>query len=311
MSARVDEWHRSEPRAVRPFFSAKAAEEAVYGSTIQLSEGAEPSGETLFNLDEFELRKLAITVKPILADAKGWLPDGYTAKDFNLVVVARNSLIKRSIVLANDLASSFHGKAVELLPEQTEEMGGGRNLRLTVALCLNSDKPPKTGSPFVVGHWLSSKTFTIREKSLATYFDVRSRTDKEWEEAGYPAKTFYSVEYSTGISDEPADESSTGIAVVYIHVDAYNRMAGGERIGDVLQPILTVEILAQILEQSRDDWIQLSEITKGSPLETFTKELKGTDLATLDGLKSTIEKPYLLRAILQSKWNVLSAVTSG
>jgi len=311
LSARVDEWHRSEPRAVRPFFSAKGAEEAILGSTIQLFEGAQPSGDVVFDLDEFELRKLSISVRPTLAEANQWLPDGYTTQDFSVIVVARNPLLKRSIVLASDLASSFHDKTVKLSPEQLEDMGGGRNLRLTVALCLNSDKTQKTGSPFVVGHWLSSKTFTIREKSLATYFDVRSRTDEEWIKSGYPAKTFYSVEYSSGICDEPADESSTGIAVVYIHIDAYNRMTGGERLGDVLQPILTAEILAQILEQSKSEWMALSEITKGSPLETFTKQLKGTDLATLEGLKSMVEKPYMLRAILQSEWKVLSAVISG
>jgi len=92
VSTHPSEWHRSEPRAVRPFFAATAAEEAVHGSTIHLFEGSPLSNETTFDLDEFDLRRLSITINPVLADPKGWLPDGYKGAVWNVVGIRAASL---------------------------------------------------------------------------------------------------------------------------------------------------------------------------------------------------------------------------
>lgn len=310
MSSSMGEWRRSEPRAVRPFFGTRTAEEAVASSTIQLFEGEAASTETTFDVDELDLSRLDIVITPQLEKLEDWLPEGYKAKDFSLAVIARNSLLKRTKILLNSPASVFFAHPVKPSSEYLEYLGGGRNLNLTVALCLTSDKPQKSGVPFLVGHWLASKTFLIREKSSNSLFDVRTRTDEEWVAAGYPAKTLYSVEYTAGIADEPEGDNPVSVAVVHFHVDAFNKMAG-QKLGDALQPMVAADILAQIIEQSFPEWKDVTNPEKRSPLANLLKKFNDTPMSTIEGLKSKINSPAKMRAVIQDRFAALHGITGG
>jgi len=301
-------WHRSEPKTIRPFFAVRSVEEATHHATIQISENSTAVGDEVIDVDEIDLRQLRISVSPNIVTSDGWLPAGFSKSDLELTVFCRSPFLKNSIVVGVHSLEEPLPDEIAISEEVLQKLGGGRDLRTTVALVLGVDKEPSAGMPFSMGHWLSSKTFHLRERKLQTMFDVKTRTSEEWVEANYPAKTLYSVVYIGGI-DSAGDESGP-IADVHVHIDAYNRMAG-EKVGEVLEPMLSVEMIAQVLEQSISDWRDYEEAPPGSPLLNLTKKITNADKPSLPELKKIVKNQSLLRAVLQDKIGVLSYVTSG
>lgn len=298
-------WHRAEPREVRPFFETAKAENALDDSGIRLFANSDTSLDTSFDLDEIEFQKLEPIVYPVLVEPAAWMPDGFTVDDLELVLIAKNSFLKRSEIVGRyplgDVIPADQAIGADLL----SNLGGGRNVQFTLALCLSSDRPPTPGSPFVPGHWLARKTFFLRSRTLPELFDLQTRTDEAWKAAGYPAKTFFAVDYAGGIAGEMEDGSS--VATVYIHVDAHNKMVN-QPIGEALQPILASEIILSIVTASRPEWKDLDAYVPSSPLETLAKQLNSGEPMALDALKKLAGDQSRLRAILQDRLSVVRGI---
>ncbi|MCA0910074.1 hypothetical protein [Qipengyuania gaetbuli] len=302
------QWHRSEPKTLRPFFAVRSVEETTHHAAIKIAENAASVEDEVIDVDEIDLRQLQISIKPNIVASDEWLPAGFAADDLELAIFCRSPFLKNSIIVGTYSLEQPMPEEVSVSDEILQKLGGGRELRITVALVLVADKERQAGMPFSMGHWLSSKTFHLRERKLQTMFDVKTRTSEEWVEANYPPKTLYSVVYIGGI-DAAGDENGP-IADVHIHLDAYNRMAG-EKIGETLEPMLSVEMIAQVLEQSLADWRDYDEAPPGSPLLNLTKKITNADKPSLAELKKIVTNQSLLRAVLQDKIGVLSYVTSG
>jgi hypothetical protein len=301
-------WRRSEPKTLRPFFAAQTVEEATRHATIKIAKGANAVEDEVIDVDEIDLRQLEIMIRPNMITGDKWLPGGFAKHELELVLFGRSSFLKNSIVIGSYSLNGPMPEEIVVPADVLHRLGGGRELRLTLALVLAVDKEPQAGLPFMMGHWLSSKTFHLRERKLQTMFEVKTRTSEEWVEASYPAKTLYSVVYIGGI-DSTGDESGP-IAAVHIHVDAYNRMAG-EKVGEILEPMLSVEMIAQVLEQSLPDWQDYDEAPAGSPLLNLTKKIINSENPSLVELRKIVKNQSLLRAILQDKINALNHITSG
>jgi hypothetical protein len=299
------QWHREEPREVRPFFSTIDAEQSIRQTTIQLFSSSEPLSDTSFELDEIDFKKLAPIVHPIVSPTSTWMPAGLLASDLELVLIARHGFLKRSEILTSCLLADEVPSSWAISEATLSRLGGGRNLELTVAVCLRNDRTPTPGSPFVPGHWLAKKTFLLRSRTMPTLFDLRVRSDAEWTAAGYPPKTFYAVEYLGGI-DTDLDEGAS-VATVYVHTDAHQKMVSGAS-GEFLQPVLGAEIISAILLESFKDWRQLESVDTASPLATLLKQLGKENPLTLQSLKTLVQRPPLLKATLQDRLSVLSAL---
>jgi hypothetical protein len=298
-------WHREEPREVRPFFNAINAEEALNGCGIRLFDGTDMRTETSFDLDEIDFKKLAPAIQLVLPDVKLWLPEGLTKDDLELVLVARHSFLKRSELVHSISVAEVIPNEWSVGPEILVRMGGGRNLELTLALTLRTDRQPSPGAPFIAGHWVARKAFLLRSRTMPTLFDLRTRKDEEWISKGYPAKTFYAVEYIGGI-DAELDEAAS-VATVWIHVDAHNKMVSSS-LGEAMQPALAAEIISSILLESFNDWKDSDSVDAASPLATLLKQLGKEKPLSLGGLKAMIANPPLLKATLQDRLSVVAAL---
>jgi len=298
-------WHREEPREVRPFFEAIDAEEALDGCGIRLFDGTDPRMETSFDLDEIDFKKLAPALQIALPDPKLWLPKGLTTDDLEVVLVARHAFLKRSeLVQSASLDGTVPGEWT-VGPEILSRMGGGRNLELTLALTLRTDREPAPGAPFVAGHWLARKSFLLRSRTMPTLFDLRTRKDEDWIAKGYPAKTFYAVEYIGGIDTE-LDEGAS-VATVWIHIDAHNKMVSSS-LGEAIQPVLAAEIISSILVESFREWKDVDAVESASPLSTFLRQLGKEKPLSLGGLKALVANPPLLKATLHDRLSVVAAL---
>jgi len=141
---------------------------------------------------------------------------------------------------------------------------------------------------------------------MPTLFDVRTRTDEEWKARGFPPKTFYAVDYSGGINDEPNEGGA--IATVWIHQDAHNKMASSA-LGQTLQPLLAAEIISYVLAESVQELEGVTDVEANSPLATILKQL-GTEKKPLrlESLKALVKEPPKLKAALQDQLSVVSAL---
>ena len=298
-------WHREEPREVRPFFHAIDAEESLDACGIRLFDGTDVRTETSYDLDEIDFKKLSPAVQIVLPDPQQWLPEGLAKDDLELVLVARHSFLKRSELVESVSLTEAIPDEWNVGPEILARMGGGRNLELTLALTLRTDREPSPGAPFVAGHWLARKSFLLRSRTMPTLFDLRTRKDEEWVAKGYPAKTFYAVEYIGGIDTE-LDEGAS-VATVWIHVDAHNRMVSST-LGEALQPALAAEIISSILLESFKEWKDAEAVEAASPLATLLKQLGKEKPLSLGGLKALVSNPPLLKATLQDRLSVVAAL---
>ncbi|KQS76373.1 hypothetical protein [Rhizobium sp. Leaf383] len=299
-----DKWHRTEPREVRPFFESLTAQSALDACGISLYADGEVSTETVIELDDIDFNKLSIAVSPTLPVAESWMGNTLRREDLELIVLLRHGFLKRSQIFRRIGLIGTLPSTIEIDTEALAPVGGGRNTQITVAICLVSDRPTRPGVPFLAGHWLARKTFTIRSRSTPNLFDLRTRTDKDWLAAGFPAKTYYSVDYQGGIDSDL--EEGASVATVWIHSDAHAKLTTGT-LGEAMQPLLASDIIAIILAESLPEWKDQLEAAPDSALSNLLDKLGGEAPMPLSELKALVSKPSSLRAFLQDRLSVLSA----
>jgi hypothetical protein len=301
---KAENWHRAEPREVRPFFESIAAEQSLDRCGLRIYDDGEVTFDTSYELDEIDFQRMSLAVSIDVADLKTWIgslnPDG-----LDLVLIARHGFLKRSRVLHKiNLAEELPGQW-EIDSNVLAELGGGRNTNITLAICLAEDRPQKPGSPFISGHWLAKKTFVLRSRTMPTLFDLRIRSDEDWGAAGYPRKTYYAVDYLGGIDTELEDGAS--VATVWVHADAHAKLTTSS-LGETIQPMLACEIIFSIVLESLHEWKDQTEAAPDTPLANLLVKLGGDSPMPLGELKSLAGKPSHLRAMLQDRLSVLSVL---
>jgi hypothetical protein len=300
------DWQRTEPREIRPFFAIGKAEAALESSGIRLTDDGDISQETTFDVGEDDYRSLAPVLLPSVANPQLWLPDQLSPKDVSLVLIVRQPLLKRTEVVARYRLDEVIPDELEIAEDVLVRFGGGRNLQITLALVLDSDRPPLPGVPFVVGQWFARKVFNFRSTNNPALFDIRTRTSADWVEYGYPESTFYAVEYQGGIQVQQ-DEGGVSIATVFVHADRYEALVD-TKLGDALQPLWASEIISQILVESLSEWENSGEAAEGSPLANLLKKIDKSGRMTLPDLAKLARSPAKLKAQLQSQLSVLAAL---
>lgn len=301
---KVETWHRTEPREVRPFFESIGAERSLDYCGLRIYEDGDVTLETSYELDEIDFQRMSLAVSVKIADFKAWIGK-LNPSELDLVLIARHGFLKRSRVLERiNLSQEIPGRW-EISSKVLSQLGGGRNTNITIAICLAEDRPEKPGSPFIPGHWLARKTFILRSRTMPTLFDLRIRNDEDWVAAGYPRKTYYAVDYLGGIDTEL--EEGASVATVWVHADAHARLTTGV-LGEAMQPILASDIIFSIVLESVHEWKEQAEPAPDTPLANLLAKLGGDQPMPLGELKSLASKPSLLRATLQDRLSVLSAL---
>jgi hypothetical protein len=75
------------------------AKDAVADSKIRLFDDREPTTDMQFDIEEPELQRLHPLVYPSLVPPARWMPDGYEASEFGLVILATNAFLRQSAVV--------------------------------------------------------------------------------------------------------------------------------------------------------------------------------------------------------------------
>lgn len=294
-------YHKSASKDVRPFFEVATLEEAVDGAQIRLFENQSFTDTTSFIVEEQEVLRLALAVKPNLSEATlagGSISRGKLA----LAVTVVNPFLKKTVLVHKASLAKPVPDEVTIGAEVLERLGGGSNISVEVALCLAAALTKEAGKPFMQGHWLSKKTFDLRPPKPAEDFGVDPMDDAGWKAMGYPPKTLYHVEYF-GYVNETANKDRP-IAKVYVHSDVYKKLAADTlpKLSRPMMAFLAAEIPCQILAASFDDWKDAETVEPRSPLSAFLKRIDKVQPCTLQQLKQLVSQPGMpkLRAILHT-----------
>lgn len=261
-------YHKSATKDIRPFFAAATLEEAVDGAKIRLFEDQPFTDASTFSIEEQEVQRLAIVVKPNISEATlagGAIPRNKLA----LAITAVNPFLKKTVLVQKVSLAKEAPDEVVIDAEVLERLGGGANMTIEVVLCLASALTKQVGKPFMEGHWLSKKSFSLRPPKPAEDFGVDEMGDDGWKAMGFPAKTLYYVEYYGGVN-EPANKDRS-IAKVYVHSDVYKKLAADNlpKMSRPLMAFLAAEIPCQILASSYSDWKDSDDVESIARLRLF------------------------------------------
>lgn len=294
-------WRKSATKDVRPFFGAATLETALDIAEIRLYENALFSGETAFQIEPHDVERLCIAVRHNLSSEA--LSSGSMRKsDLLLSITALQPFLKKTCVVAALPLSAKVPDEVAIGDEVLSKLGGGSNIKVEVALCLAKRLPKKAGKPFLSGHWLSKKTFALREPKVAEDFEIEPMDDEAWKQIGWPAKTLYSVDYLGGFNEPAAKDRQ--LAKVRVHADIHKKLTveSNQRLAKPIMASLAAEITCQVVAASLSDWEHADEVTPQSPLAAFLKRINRVQTTSFEDLKKLAKQPGMpkLRALLHS-----------
>lgn len=305
-------WHKSAARDVRPFFGAATFENSLDGAEIKLFDDAQFSAESAFVVEQQHIEKLRLVVRPNFNAAQ--VNEGAVHKsDLVIALTVVQPFMKKTCLVAKLPVSGEIPKEIEVGDEILAQLGGGSNVNVEIALCLSTKLTKKPGSPFLLGHWLSKKRFTLRQPKLAEEFDVQPMDDQGWKQMGLPPKTLYYVEYFGGINEPAAKDKQ--MAKVRVHVDVHNKLTleTNAKLAKPMMAMLAAEISCQLLAASFSDWDTTEEVTPQSPLAAFMKRLNNVDKCNLEQLKVLVKAPGMakLKAMLHADQQTVRSITEG
>lgn len=294
-------YHKSASRDVRPFFEAATLEEAIEGAQIRLFENQPFTQSTSFVVEEQEIPRLVVSLKPNLSEAT-LSSTSIPRSKLALAVTASNPFLKKTVLVQKLPLTSEAPEEIAIGSEVLEGLGGGGNVTISVAVCLATPLKKVVGKPFLEGHWLSKKSFDLRPPKPVDDFGVDPMDDDGWKAMGYPAKTLYHVDYYMGVNEPAAKDRP--IAKVFVHADVYKKLAGDTlpRMSRPMMAFLAAEIPCQILAASYSEWKDAEQVTPNSPLAAFLKRINKVQPCSLSQLKGIVEQPGMpkLRAILHA-----------
>ncbi len=305
-------YHKSATKDVRPFFGAASLETALDRAEIRLFDDQQFTQAASFVIEEQDVRRLSITVRPKLDERLIGVGPVPRAK-LILAITAFNPFLKRTISVSTTDLSGPPPEQVSIGPEVLDRLGGGLSMTVEVALCLAQQLPRKAGNPFLNGHWLCKKSFDLRPPKLSEDFDVDPTDDADWEAMNMPAKTLYYVEYYGGIN-EPVSRDRP-LAKVRVHSDVFKKLSAdsNQKLAKPLLAFLAAEIPCQILAASLSEWKDVEQPEPRSALSAFLKRINRVQACTVQELRRLVEEPGIqrLRGILHADQHCVRQVVEA
>lgn len=302
-------WRRTETRTVRPFPSIDAC---LAGVRLKLSPDAGFDERTSFDASEAESRD--VSPEFLLQVDRSALEGSPLAasRDPSLALVIRlaDARLRRSeLVFESGLQS---------LPEMWAVPPGVRNrfswkfgVDLSVALVLTSARSPEPGQPFMRGHWLARKDFSVRAKAEPRAFHIERWTAEDFARHGLPRDSVYWIEFITDDLNNRFDDPRDALRV-YLRDDVYDALNDAQEAnpGRALCSTIVAEILTEVLWRGLRNLEPAEEIERGGLLHSALARVEKATNATLERLRKLVADGELssLRTFAQAAVGTRRAV---
>ena len=292
------DWSRTIKRDIRPFIDLpgllEKAELRVERNGLFLAHETIPVGE-------LERNNLKIAVKiPALPDDIESIA-GLRTDDMRLVIVVNDHRLRKNVCIIAFKLDEIGDEPYEFSETTMDSFNWKGDVKIDLKLLLAADAGRSDGKPFLAGHWISGKRFSLNSANENPSFPIDSWNSEQFEKIGLPGDTVFFIEFTPGGMTLPISELD-GALCVHIHEDVYNIIAKNEGKPHIrlAEKILMNEILSDVLEQGLIE-LDNQEVSEDAIINVLANRLgrkRGkdvqafkTELATggRAGLKSSLQ----------------------
>lgn len=241
------DWSRTIKRDVRPFVDLP---ELLEKAELRVEKNGIFSSKETLPVGELDRKDLKIAVKiPALPDDLEMI-SGLRAEDMRLAIVVSDHRLRKSECVKVFSIDEIDDDAYEFSESTMESFNWKGDVKIDLKLVLAADSGPSDGKPFLAGHWISGKRFSLNSANENPSFPIDSWNGEEFEKRGLPADTVYYIDFYPGGLTQPISELESAL-LVHIHEDVYNILSKneGKPHTRLAEKILMNEILADVLEQ--------------------------------------------------------------
>ena len=289
----MNAWVRSQPKTLRPYFGAQAAEGLLEEMELVLKFGDAPVQGNRLIVDDSQMADMAPRLYPKLSEERINGVFGERRGSFDLVVTLRTpQMLRRELVERfplGDEAPEF----IEVPQHMLKDAKLTGLFELGVSICLSKEIDLGPGWPSHLGSWVTKEVYTIGLDRRQSAFRILPLTEELAKSLHLPKGTFVyvdDIEDLNSVYDEGAS-----CATAYVSEKVLLSSAAGKSAAAVAALIWS-EVASAILLAGGNGVREAEEITRGSPLEAILENLRPDRPLSLADLRTLINDPIRLRA---------------
>lgn len=278
------DWVRAESRIVRPFPSL---DEYLDGVQFRLSPDRDFDG--LASFDASELSDIHPEFRLTMAQSPLKVASAVAPSDLSLVIRLADVRLRRGeLVFQSPLDAIPTTWAVPGYVRRRFSWKTG--VEATVALVLTQDRAPTVGQPFLKGHWVARKDFSVRPKPAPRSFPIERWTVEDFVERGLPKDTAYWIDFISDDLNQRFHDPGDAFRVC-LRVDVYDALAAAENTdqGRGVMSLILTEILAETVFRGLRDVRSLEDLERGGLLDSALRKVTRATGTSLDVLHRYVE----------------------
>ena len=289
----MNAWVRSQPKTLRPYFGAQAAEDLLDEMELVLKFGDAPVQVNRLIVDDSQMADMAPRLYPKLSEERINAVFGERRSAFDLLVTLRTpQMLRRELVERFSLGEEAP-ECIEVPQHMLKDAKLTGLFELGVSICLSNEIDLGPGWPSHLGSWVAKEVYTIGLDRRQSAFRILPLTEELAKSLHLPKGTFV---YVDDIEDlNTVYDEGTSCATAYVSEKVLLSSAAGKSAAAVAALIWS-EIASAILLADGNGVSDADEVTGGSPLEAILENLRADHSLSLSELKNLIKDPVRLRA---------------
>lgn len=279
------DWVRTESRTVRPFPSL---DECLADVQFRLSPDRDFDGSTSF--DASELRDIRPEFRLNIDRSALEVAGAVAPSDLSLVIRLADLRLRRSELVFHSAPDAIP-EAWTVPPDVRKRFSWKTGVEATVAFALREDRDPRVGQPFLKGHWVARKDFSVRPKPAPRSFPIERWTGEDFVEQGLPKDTAYWIDFISDNLDQRFENPGEAFRVC-LRADVYDALAAAEDTdqGRGVMSLILTEILTETVFRGLRDGEPSAELERGGLLDSVIGRVTRATGTTLDVLHRYVER---------------------
>jgi hypothetical protein len=291
------DWTRSQPKRLRPFWAVATLEDALSDATLELVPGGEPLSEETKVLEAQQMQDLDPVLRPHLDLAVLCAALGHRAADYELVVTVRTPQMLRRVLFDRWPLDEAIPEEIDLGTDVLADAKISGQLEISVAICCKGASEVEPGWPVHPGAWLSRKTFSIGTDRRQAAFEFDLLTQQEIATRKLSQNTAFVVDIEVELNAVPHDgQCLVSVLVAQSLLETLRSNA----VRPTAFRVLTMEIMDAVLEAKCDDIDPSEGVEKGSLLQRLLAWAgDGKQPMPLHDFSAICKSPERRRALVQ------------
>ena len=290
----MNAWVRSQPKTLRPYFGAQAAESLLDEMELVLKFGDAPVQGNRLIVDDSQMADMAPRLYPKLSEERIHAVFGERRSAFDLVVTLRTPQMLRRELLEKFSLGEEAPECIEVPQHMLKDAKLTGLFELGVSICLSQEIDLGPGWPSHLGSWVAKEVYTIGLDRRQSAFRIDVLTEDFRKQRALPEGTLVWVDVE---NLNEVYEEGAACATAYVSDRIYERFNSGKT-HTAVTALLFTEIVCAVLSSSDNGVREADSIVPGSPLESICRQLRNGKTMSIAELNALIDDPSRLRAMI-------------